>query len=125
MAYFDLSGQGFVTHWLVSGPGVTEPKTDIAEADQLVFERRLRGEIAREDGFVPPENAILGGEGIGGMPWAYWSAQGGWFVDKSTFYPLLCRAEMWACTGLMSSEEQNAECTVWTYAEDLLSVFSS
>ena len=116
MAYFDLSGQGFVTHWLVSGPGVTEPKTDIAEADQLVFERRLRGEIAREDGFVPPENAILGGEGIGGMPWAYWSAQGGWFVDKSTFYPLLCRAEMWACTGLMSSEEQNAECTVWTYA---------
>ena len=115
MADFTVNGQGFVTDWLVSGPYETEPQTGIIEKDQLVFERKLRGEIAAEDGFSLPDSAVCGAEGLAGMPWSYLSATG-WFIDKSAFYHLLRRVELWAYTCLWSKNGENADCAVWTYA---------
>ncbi len=117
MAYTDhpLARSGFVTSWLVSGVKTWTPVTDIHDANQLSFERSLRGEIAPDDGFTPPEDIQCGAPGCGGKPWTL-NAQGeDRFVDLSSFYALLQGVEAWAYTCLVSPEAQQVEAVFWSY----------
>ena len=51
-----------------------------------------------------------------GLPWEYEYTYGSWFVDRSSFYPLLTRVELHAATILNAREEMEAEVWLWSYA---------
>ena len=117
MPYTDypLARSGFVTSWLVSGVRTWTPVTDIHDANQLSFERSLRGEIAPEDGFAPPEDIRIGLPGCGGEAWQLHAQGEDRFVDLSSFYGLLRGVEAWAATCVVSPVAQEVEAVFWSY----------
>ena len=112
---FPLSREGFVTHWLISGPAVEDFIIDNPFDDQLRFEKHMRSELRDGKSFSPPAEAVPGSISALGMPWRY-SGGGSRYVDVSFFYNLPVRVELYAFTSIVSGCEKNVSADLWTYA---------
>ena len=115
MNRFSVNSEGYIVNWLVCGPSVTEPHTDIRDSNQLRFEKKVRQEIADDTITRIPEEIACGKPGVNGMAWRYWPAGNNWFIDGSSFYALLRKLEMWAYCEIIAPRACQIPATVWTY----------
>ena len=97
-----LNEEGFIMQYLISGLR-EEPFIDhTADENQLRYEKYLRSILTRPQTKEPQDRVKLNETGSLGLPWRYYYNYGNWFVDLSTFYSVLTRVEMDACTRLGS-----------------------
>lgn len=106
-AVFELSGAGFIRHWLVAGPKET-PYAGPPGPDHVL--RREALDFART---VPPSPAALGGPGPFGQPWCYHDPGRNEFVEFSTFYKELTVVEYYADTELDISWKGERTARFW------------
>lgn len=115
-----LNAQGYITHWLVSGPACsryTPPETlPQTWTDQLGYEKALRGVFYTGTQDTPPHTIALGAPAPCGEVWRYYYNNKSWFVDASKFYSLLTEIRMDATTVLCSKRAQTVRAKLWTYA---------
>lgn len=113
---YGLSESGFVTQYLVSGlleePFINEDRDD----NQLRYEAHLRSLITVPQMDRPGGELMLGKMGSLGRPWTYYHNFGNWFVDLSTFYSVLTRVELDACTILQTEKDRTVKAVLWSYA---------
>lgn len=113
-----LNQAGFVTHFLVSGPVLREVEAIEAKEskkDQLAMESELRKKIITTIDSLRTEKVSLGELSELGVPWEYYYSHGNYFIDKSTFYPLLKKVEMLAATYLYVEEECTIDAVLWSF----------
>lgn len=110
-----LNNQGFITHYLISGPIETEYQDTHRDSDQLRYEHYLRSKIADEALEKPNKKIVLGQVSELDRPWEYYYSYGNWFVDRSTFYPILRKIEFYAVTHLEVYKNCKISATLWTY----------
>lgn len=113
-----LNQAGFVTHFLVSGPVLSEVEaleTKEDKKDQLAIESELRKKIITTKDSLKTEKVMLGELSELGVPWEYYYSHGNYFIDKSTFYPLLKKVEMLATTYLYVEEECTIDAVLWSF----------
>ncbi len=109
-----LNSEGFITQYLISGLK-EEPFIDhTVDENQLRYEQYLRSIVTKEQSTEPEGEVRLGGKGSLGLPWRYYYNYGNWFVDLSTFYSVLTRVEMDACTQLMVKEDMEVKAVIWS-----------
>ena len=113
---YQLNEYGFITNYLVSGRKETDFSSSAADKNQLACEKMMRSEAADHDPVMPAGPIVLGALSALGLPWEYEYTYGSWFVDRSSFYPLLTRVELHAATILNAREEMEAEVWLWSYA---------
>jgi len=117
---FPLNREGFVTHWLISGPKTNDFVIDNPFEDQLKFEKHMRSVLPDRksisvsagkipSGIIPPSLSGLG------MPWRY-SGGGSRYVDVSFFYNLPARVELYAYTEIIAEKDMELQSELWTYA---------
>ena len=111
-----LNEEGFIMQYLISGLR-EEPFIDhTADENQLRYEKYLRSILTRPQTKEPQDRVKLNETGSLGLPWRYYYNYGNWFVDLSTFYSVLTRVEMDACTQLEAEEDMQVRAVVWSYA---------
>lgn len=115
MAYMELNEEGFVTNFLVSGPKETLVESNVNDKNQLRYEASLRSVIADTKEKVTYDKIQIGSMSDIERPWEYYYSHGNWFVDKSTFYPLMRKIEMLSSTNLISECKQKVKAVIWTY----------
>lgn len=115
MENMELNEEGFITNFLVSGPKETLVEDDTKDNNQLRYETYLRSVIVDAKESISQDGIKIGGMSELDMPWEYYYSHGNWFVDKSNFYPLLRKIEMFAATNLISNCTQKVSAIIWTY----------
>ena len=110
--------QGFICHWLVSGPLIGEVDTSdpALPADQFAREDALRAAFAnrpRPDDIPAHFRADVPGRL--GSAWRFVGGRDGAFVNLSAFYPTLCALRFDAATTLAVPEPVTVEATLWSY----------
>ena len=116
MNCWPMDSQGFVCHYMVSGPKVVPFSSPVRDANLLRFESGLREKIAQH---VPVENSeqVCGGEpGRLGLPWRFQGGQDGAFVNLSSFYSTMQQVTFDAATALVSPMERDVRAVLWSYA---------
>lgn len=115
MECMKLNEAGFVTNFLVSGPKETLVENNKTDNNQLRNETYLRSIIA-DSKDIPNDNTIrIGEKSELNMPWEYYYSHENWFIDKSTFYPLVRKIEMLAVTNIVTECARTIKAVVWTY----------
>lgn len=113
-----LNQAGFVTHFLVSGPVLSDVQAmdeKGSNKDQLALESELRSKIITNKDSLSSEKVLLGKLSELGTPWEYYYSHDNYFIDKSTFYPLLKKVEMLAFTCLFVEEECTIDAVLWSF----------
>ena len=115
MTAWELDREGFIQHYLVSGPQV-EPFTN-AEKDpnQLRYEAYLRSIVARHEPLTHADCAAATENSRLGMPWRFQGGRDGSFVNLSDFYATMQRVRFDAATALIAPEEMQAGVMIWGY----------
>mgnify|MGYP000935714415 FL=1 len=112
---FLLNEYGYITNYLVSGRKDTPFSSNISHKNQLICEKLMRQEVADHNEAMPEGAIALGKISALGLPWEYDYTYGSWFVDRSTFYPLLTKVELHGATVLRANEEMEADIWLWSY----------
>lgn len=116
MRMYPLNPQGFIMQYLISGLK-EEPFIDNTTDDnQLRYEKHLRSIVTEPQKEKPEGEIVLGQDSNLGLPWRYYYNYENWFVDLSTFYSVLTKVEMDACTQLVAEEDMNVKAVVWSYS---------
>ncbi len=113
---FKLNESGFITQYLVSGLRETPFADSVGDENQLRYETYLRSIVTERQDRRPEGEIRLGEPGGLGFPWRYYYNYGNWFVDLSTFYSVLTRVELDACTILTAPRDIAVKAVVWSYA---------
>lgn len=113
---YKCNESGFITQYLVSGLRETPFADSTADENQLRYEKYLRSIVTEKQDRRPLEEIRLGETGRLGLPWRYYYNYGNWFVDLSTFYSVLTRVELDACTILTAPRDMVVKAAVWSYA---------
>ena len=111
-----LDREGYVCHWMVSGPVMSGIGEVAPSGDQFDVEECLREAVA---GRTPEPFAPEVGDGRDsrlGQPWRFAGGRDGAFVNLSDFYPRLCWVRFDAATGLVAKRALDAEVALWSYA---------
>ncbi|MBR2796505.1 MAG: hypothetical protein IKE17_01995 [Clostridia bacterium] len=111
--------QGFICHWLVSGPlsGEADVSDPALPADQFAREDALRAALAKRPRPKDiPERVRADAPSRLGLPWRFAGGRDGAFVNLSAFYPTLCALRFDAATALVVPEAMTVEATLWSYA---------
>ena len=114
-AAWPLDREGFIQHYMVSGPKVEPFSSTERDTNQLRYEAYLRSITARHE---PLENtADIRAESPGrlGLPWSFQGGRDGSFVNLSDFYSTMQRVRFDAATALIAEEETQISLTVWGY----------
>ena len=112
---WELNRQGFVQHYLVSGP-LTEPfMTEERDTNQLRYEARLRQLVAHHEPVTDFTDITDGHPGRLGLPWRFQGGRDGDFLNLSDFYPTMRRVRFDAATMLIAPEEARVQALVWSY----------
>ncbi|MDF2887970.1 MAG: hypothetical protein K0R23_2355, partial [Lacrimispora sp.] len=112
---FDLTQNGFITNYLVSGKKETPYFSQVTGTDQLACEKTMRLEAVDSDPVMPQGTIGAGKISTLGLPWEYYYNFGNWFVDQSAFYPLLKKIELYGATVLKAPKDMEAEAWLWSY----------
>lgn len=110
------SESGFITQYLVSGLKETPFQAESRDENQLRYEKYLRSIVTEKRDMRPEGEIKLGEMGSFSLPWRYYYNYGSWFVDLSTFYSVLTKVELSACTVLEVLEDMEVRAAVWSYA---------
>lgn len=113
---FTLNEYGFITNYLVSGCKETPFSSEVTDKNQLRCEKLMRDEVADHEEAMPQGTIAVGLESALGTPWKYHYTHGSWFVDSSTFYPLLTKVEFDAATVLEASQDMEVTAWLWSFA---------
>lgn len=105
-----------MTQYLVSGLKETPFQNESTDENQLRYEKYLRSIVAEKRDIRPEGEVKLGEMGSLSLPWRYYYNYGSWFVDLSTFYSVLTKVELSACTVLEVLEDMEVRAAVWSYA---------
>lgn len=116
MCDWQLDRQGFVTHYMVSGPKVTEYHSDVRDKNQLRYEAYLRSVIARHEPVEDTQNIRSGEMSRLGMPWRFVGGADAAFVNLSDFYSLMRRVQFDASTVIIAPCDMDAQAVLWSYA---------
>lgn len=116
MNIYPLNPEGFITEYLISGLKETDFKDSSTDENQLRYEKYLRSVITRKQTEEPQASIRLGEDSPLGLPWRYYYNYGSWFVDLSTFYSVLTRVELDACTCLTARAPVKVRVVLWSYA---------
>lgn len=111
--------QGFICHWLVSGPvpGEVDTSDPALPADQFAREDALRAAFARRPRPIDvPARVRADVPGRLGCPWRFVGGRDGAFVNLSAFYPTLCALHFDAATALTVPGAVSVEAVLWSYA---------
>ena len=116
MAAWHLDREGFITHYMVSGPRV-EPFTR-AERDtnQLRYEAFLRSVVAEHPALSGTESVSASETSRLGQPWRFQGGRDGAFVNLSVFYADMRRVAFDAATALEVSCARQIRAVLWSYA---------
>ena len=108
--------EGYVCHWMVSGPVVSGIGEVAPRGDQFEVEERLRETVAERTRppFMPEISD--GRDSRLGRPWRFVGGRDGAFVNLSAFYPRLCWVRFDAATGLVAARPLDVEVALWSYA---------
>ena len=115
-ATWPLDRQGFICHYLVSGPQVTPFFSEEKDPNQLRYEANLRKRIPRH---LPVENAAAvdcAAPGRLGLPWRFQGGQDCAFINLSDFYATMQRVAFDAVTVLVSPSGGTVAVRLWSYA---------
>jgi hypothetical protein len=111
-----LNKQGFITHYMISGPKLSPFMDDTVDTNQLRYEKYLRSILPNHNLNCPEDQIIIGKNSELGMPWQYYYSFGNWFVDQSNFYSLLNKVELVAAVNLFVEEDIEVSAYLWSYA---------
>lgn len=116
MKGWKLDRDGFVTHFMVSGPRTEPYFNEKSDKNQLRYEAYLRSVIARHDPLTQIGEIRAGENSRLGEPWSYNYDRGSFFVNLSTFYSVMRRVSFDAAVTLVSKKEQDVKAVLWSYA---------
>ena len=117
MICWDLDREGFVCHYLVSGPLLSEISGEAPEArDQLDREIRLRSTIADHELAAFSEELDTKQPGALGLPWRFVGGRDCAFVNLSDFYAQMHRVRFDVATSLVAPEAMEVAAVLWSYA---------
>lgn len=105
---------GFITHYLISGPLLTDFIADKADKNQIRYEQYLRSIVAERNKPAPSDNIKIGDKSELGLPWEYYYPGSG-FVNISQFSVTPKKVELLAATGLVAQEDMEIRAILWTY----------
>ena len=111
--------QGFICHWLVSGPvsGEVDTSDPALPADQFAREDALRAALAKRPRPVDlPDHVRADAPGRLGCGWRFVGGRDGAFVNLSAFYPTLCALRFDAAAALVAPGQMSFEAVLWSYA---------
>ncbi|MFA9377262.1 MAG: hypothetical protein ACERKZ_10985 [Lachnotalea sp.] len=111
-----LNKEGFITHYLISGPREIPYMDENIDKNQLLYEQKLRSFIAVQGQECPTDEIILHADSELNMPWDYYFSYGNWFVDKSNFYSTLEKVELVAVVNLEVAKDMELNACLWSYA---------
>ncbi|WP_206669758.1 hypothetical protein [Paenibacillus luteus] len=111
----DVEGfNGFISHYLISGPQFTDFIADQTDKNQIRFEQYMRSIVAERDKQAPSGPIRLGQPSELGLPWEYYYPRSG-FVNISQFSVTPKKVELLAATGLVVQEDIEVRAVLWTY----------
>ncbi len=116
MTSWSLDREGYITHYLVSGPLDTAYSSEERDPNQLRYEARLRSLIPRHLPVPDPEVADFSAPGRLGLPWRYIGGPDASFVNLSDFYSTMRRVVFDAVTCLLSDRAREVSAVIWSYA---------
>lgn len=116
MSDWRLDRQGFVTHYMVSGPQVTEYTSDVRDKNQLRYEAYLRSVIAQHEPVADAMHIVSGENSRLGMPWRFQGGADTAFVNLSDFYSLMRRVKFDVATVIVAPADMDAKAVLWSYA---------
>ena len=116
MSVWTLDPQGFVNHYMVSGPKVTPFSSDVRDANLLRFESGLRKKIAAHELIADPIRISAGENSRLGLPWRFQGGRDTSLVNLSSFYSTMQRVQFDAATVLVSDADREASAVLWSYA---------
>ncbi|WP_138755943.1 hypothetical protein [Paenibacillus sinopodophylli] len=105
---------GFISHYLISGPQFTDFIADRTDNNQIRFEQYMRSIVAERDKQVPSGSIRIGEPSELGKPWEYYYPRSG-FVNISQFSVTPQKVELLAATGLIVKEDIVVKAILWTY----------
>ncbi len=110
-----LDREGFISHYMVSGPVVEPFRSDKRDRNQLRYEAGLRAEICAHEP-VPSAGHVKAGMSRLGMPWVFQGGRDTAFVNLSDFYTTMQRVRFDAATALLCPRAMEVEAGLWSYA---------
>ncbi len=116
MIIWPLDRQGFVHHYMVSGPKVTPFYSEERDKNQLRYEAHLRAVVAEHAPLADTEKVCAGRESRLGMPWHFQGGKDTAFINLSDFYADMRRVAFDAATALYSAKAQAVRAVIWSYA---------
>lgn len=116
MNQWHLNREGFVCHYLVSGPLVSEFTSDVRSKNQLRYEAYLRSIIANHTPVESISDIHCGENSRLGMPWVFEGGEDSAFVNLSSFYSVMKRIRFDAATTLVAPCDMTITAHVWSYA---------
>jgi len=111
-----LDREGFVQHFMVSGPKVTAFSSETSDSNLLRFESSLRMKIARYAPVPDAETVDESCPGRLGLPWRFQGGSSCTLLNLSGFYPTMKRVEFDAASVLISPDERTVSAVLWSYA---------
>ena len=115
MIAWPLDREGFVTHYMVSGPLVTPFRSDMRDKNQLRYEAYLRSIVAEHTPVAETEQVSAGENSHLGMPWRFQGGSDGAFVNLSDFYATMQRVAFDAATMLIAPKDMTVQAVLWGY----------
>ncbi|MGO4546276.1 hypothetical protein AB4Z29_15895 [Paenibacillus sp. 2TAB23] len=109
------SFNGFISHYLISGPKLTPFIADKTDKNQIRYEKYLRSIVAERNLPAPSDQIRIGSLSELGLPWAYYYPRSG-FVNISQFSVTPQKVELLAAAGLVVKEAIKVRAVIWTYA---------
>ncbi len=109
-------GGMFLDSYVVAGPAEVLYHDDMTDRDQMRYEKTLRSKIAERDVAYPGRFQGFDTPSLCGEPWRYHYSYGNAFVDYSSFYSMLTRITLDACTFVCSDRRRKATFVLWTYS---------
>lgn len=102
--------------YLVSGLKEEDFIDQTVDDNQLRYEKYLRSIITEKQDRMPDGEVKLGENSGLGFPWRYYYNYENWFVDLSTFYSVLTKVALDACTQLYAEQDMEVKAVVWSYS---------
>lgn len=116
MSGWKLGLDGFVTHFMVSGPQEEPYFNEAKDKNQLRYEAYLRSVIAEHKPVGETGEILVGAKSRLNEEWKYYYDSGSCFVNISTFYSVMRRIHFDIATVLETSSDIDVMVALWSYA---------
>ena len=116
MTTWHLDREGFIQHYLVSGPLVRPFSRPERDKNQLRYEAWLRSIVAEHPAVGGTETVSAKENSRLGLPWRFQGGRDTAFVNLSDFYATMQRVDFDIATALIAPGEMNVSAILWSYA---------